>query len=87
MKRNDSNNQNKKKNQRKNWNVSRYLYGKLRKPYDLTDVLAELLQDEPDYNRVAASLAGCSMVAVERGEWGVDDSGDDLGDNSDSELD
>ncbi|MBQ6616323.1 MAG: hypothetical protein IJH67_08135 [Thermoguttaceae bacterium] len=66
---------------KQNWNVSRYLFAKLRKSYDLTDFYAELLQDEPDYNRLTAELAGVSMVAVERGDIYVDDNGDDLGDD------
>ena len=60
---------------------STYLFARLRPSYDLTDVLADLLADEPDYNRLTAELAGVSMVAVERGEYNVDDNGDDVGDN------
>jgi len=60
---------------------STYLFARLRPSYDLTDVLAELLTDEPDYTRLTAELAGVSMVAVERGDYTVDDNGNDLGDN------
>lgn len=66
-------------NNRKN-NRSKWLYCRLRPAYDLTDVLAELLDEQPNMNAIAAELAGVSMVAMERGEYGVDDSGDDLGD-------
>ena len=62
---------------------STYLFARLRPSYDLTDVLTELLADEPDYNRLTAELAGVSMVAVERGNYTVDDNGNDLGDNVD----
>lgn len=62
---------------------STYLFARLRPSYDLTDVLTELLADEPDYTRLTAELAGVSMVAVERGEYSVDESGDDVGDNVD----
>lgn len=62
---------------------STYLFARLRPSYDLTDILADLLADEPDYNRLTAELAGVSMVAVERGEYTVDESGDDVGDGVD----
>lgn len=60
---------------------STYLFARLRPSYDLTDVLTELLADEPDYNRLTAELAGVSMVAVQRGDIYCDESGDDLGDD------
>lgn len=67
--------------QKKNHKKATFLFARLRPSYDLTDVLADLLADEPDYTRLTAELAGVSMVAVERGEYNVDDNGDDLGDN------
>ena len=70
------------KKNRKNKKAT-YLFARLRPSYDLTDVLAELLTDEPDYTRLTAELAGVSMVAVERGDYTVDDNGNDLGDNVD----
>lgn len=72
-----------KKDAQKKNKKSTYLFARLRPSYDLTDVLAELLADEPDYTRLTAELAGVSMVAVERGEYNVDDNGDDVGDNVD----
>lgn len=78
----DAKNQNLKKN-RKPGKKATYLFARLRPSYDLTDVLAELLTDEPDYTRLTAELAGVSMVAVERGDYTVDDNGNDLGDNVD----
>lgn len=69
-------------NNRKN-NRSKWLYCRLRPAYDLTDVLAELLEEQPNMNAIAAELAGVSMVAMERGEYGVDESGDDFGDDCD----
>ena len=62
---------------------SMYLFARLRPSYDLTDVLAELLADEPDYTRLTAELAGVSMVAVQRGDIYCDESGDDVGDGVD----
>ena len=62
---------------------STYLFARLRPSYDLTDVLTELLADEPDYNRLTAELAGVSMVAVQRGDIYCDESGDDVGDGVD----
>ena len=69
-----------KKPNRKNRKAT-FLFARLRPSYDLTDVLADLLADEPDYTRLTADLAGVSMVAVERGEYTVDDDGNDLGDD------
>ncbi len=74
-----------KKDAKKNHKKATYLFARLRPSYDLTDILADLLADEPDYNRLTAELAGVSMVAVERGEYTVDDDGNDLGDNVDSD--
>lgn len=78
----DAKKQNRKPN-RKPGKKATYLFARLRPSYDLTDVLADLLADEPDYNRLTAELAGVSMVAVEKGEYTVDDDGNDLGDNVD----
>lgn len=69
------------KNNRKN-NRSRWLYGRIT-PDRLTEVLAELLQEEPDYNAIIAEAVGCSMADWQRGEYSVDDSGDDFGDDLD----
>lgn len=71
------------KKNRKPGKKATYLFARFRPSYDLTDVLADLLAEEPDYNRLTAELAGVSMVAVEKGEYTVDDNGDDLGDNVD----
>lgn len=57
----------------------------LRPNYDLTDVLADILATEADYALIVAQLAGCSMVAAERYDFDVDDNGDDLGDNVDTD--
>lgn len=66
-------------------NRSRLIYGKLRPSYDLTDrlteILANLVQEEPDYAAITAQLAGVSMCAFENGYNSVDDNGDDLGDD------
>ena len=60
---------------------TRFLYGRIENCDKLADVLAELLQDEPDYNSIVAELVGCSMCDVERGEYTVDENGDDIGDS------
>lgn len=75
----------KKKNRKKNprWNRSQWLFARMRPDYDLTDVLADLLADTPDYTQIAADLAGVSMVAVETGSYLVD--GDDNGNDYDAE--
>jgi len=72
-----------KKNAKKNRKKATYLFARLRPEYDLTDVLAELLAEEPDYNQIVADLAGVSMVAVETGSYTVDgdDNGNDLSEN------
>lgn len=65
-------------------NRSRLIYGKLRPSYDLTDRLAEILanlvQEEPDYAAITSQLAGVSMCAYENGSNSIDDNGDDVGD-------
>lgn len=68
-----------KKNQNKKSKKSPLSF--LRPSYDLTDVLAEILSEEADYRLITARLAGCSMVAMERNDYTVDGSGDDLGDD------
>ena len=70
-----SNTTNNRKNKRSEW-----LYGRI-SPDKTLEVLQELLNEEPDYNAILANLAGCSMASAERGDFGVDDSGDDLGDD------
>ena len=79
----DANKKPNRKPNRKPGKKATYLFARLRPSYDLTDVLAELLTDEPDYTRLTAELAGVSMVAVEKGEYTVDDDDNDLGDNVD----
>ena len=69
-----STNTNNRKNKRSEW-----LYGRI-SPDKTLEVLQELLQETPDYNAILANLAGCSIATWERGDFGVDDSGDDLGD-------
>lgn len=66
----------KKKKERSNW-----LYGKLDRADKLTNILAELLEDKPDFDSIVAELVGCSMCDVERGDYTVDENGDDLGDS------
>lgn len=66
----------KKKKERSSW-----LYGKLDRADKLTNILAELLEDEPDFDSIVAELVGCSMCDVERGDYTVDENGDDLGDS------
>lgn len=68
-----------KKNQNKKSKKSPFSF--LRPSYDLTDVLADLLSEEADYRVITARLAGCSMVAIERNDYTVDDNGNDLGDD------
>lgn len=70
---------NKKSNQNKKKKKSPFSF--LRPSYDLTDVLADILSEEADYRVITARLAGCSMVAIERNDYTVDGSGDDLGDD------
>ena len=62
-------------------NRSKWLYGKIDRADKLTKILEELLEDEPDFDSIVAGLVGCSMCDVERGEYTVDDNGDDLGDS------
>lgn len=66
-----------KKNQKK----KKSPFSFLRPSYDLTDVLADILAEEADYRVITARLAGCSMVAIERNDYTVDDNGNDLGDD------
>lgn len=70
---------NKKNNQNKKKKKSPFSF--LRPSYDLTDVLADILSEEADYRVITARLAGCSMVAIERNDYTVDDNGNDLGDD------
>ena len=60
-------------------NRSQWLYGRI-VPDQLTETLAELLNEEPDYDAIIAEAVGCSMADWQRGEYGVDENGDDLGD-------
>ena len=78
----DPNKKNNQNNQNKKSKKSPFSF--LRPTYDLTDVLAEILAEEADYRLITARLAGCSMVAMERNDYTVDGSGDDLGDNCDN---
>ena len=67
---------------------SNYLFNPDYRPdYDLTDVLADILNTEADYALIVAQLAGCSMVAAERFDFDVDDDGNDLGDDCDTDTD
>ena len=45
------------------------------------ELYEEMLQDEPDFDSIVAGLVGCSMCDVERGDYTVDENGDDLGDS------
>lgn len=60
---------------------TRFLYGRIENCDKLADVLAELLQDEPDYNSIVAELVGCSMCSYENGSNSIDDNGSDVGDD------
>lgn len=60
-----------------------FIYGRIEKYDKLADVLAEMLEDEPDYNSIIANLAGCSMCNYEIGHDSIDDNGVDIGDDVD----
>lgn len=62
---------------------SRFLYGRIGNHDKLAEVLAELLQDEPDYDSIVAELVGCSMCSYRNGRDSIDDNGDDIGDDYD----
>ena len=62
-------------------NRSKWLYGKIDRADKLTKILEEMLEDEPDFDSIVAGLVGCSMCDVERGDYTVDENGDDLGDS------
>lgn len=60
---------------------TRFLYGKIGSSDRLADVLAELLQEEPDYDSIVAEIVGCSMCYYQNGYNSIDDNGADFGDN------
>ncbi len=63
---------------------SRFLYGRIENYDKLSEVLSELLQDEPDYDSIVAELVGCSMCCYQNGSDSIDDNGSDVGDNFDN---
>ena len=69
------------KDAKKRNSKTRFLYGKIGSSDRLADVLAELIQDEPDYNLILAELVGCSMCSYQNGYDSIDDNGADFGDN------